>query len=85
MCKRCDPRPYCYWCGEGTARVLPCQDSDTLQGPVFCSLFCAARCAFHSERHFGLHWCVQCQQWHDSQNGCDQLEPATFVPVEDFE
>lgn len=82
MCQRCDPGPYCYWCGDRVARRLPGLSDAALNGPVYCTLVCAAYSALHSDQHAGLHWCPGCQQWHTDQVGCEELEPARYTLAE---
>lgn len=78
MCQRCNPAPYCLWCGERVARVLPGQCRDSIQGPVFCTLFCAAQAAYCYAAADGVYWCAECQQWHDDSTGCTHVEPARW-------
>jgi hypothetical protein len=82
MCSRCDPAPYCYWCGDRTARRLPGLADAALDGPVYCTLVCAAYSALFSDAARGLSWCAECQQWHTKTKGCQAFEPARFCVKE---
>jgi hypothetical protein len=82
VCQKCDTRPLCLGCGVKAARVLPCQTFEDLKGPVFCTMFCAARFAFFVGAHHGFHWCATCQVWHTRARQCAECEPTRFTLVE---
>lgn len=79
MCDKCDPRPHCLWCGERSARTLPCQILDLPRQPVFCTLFCAGQFAIHYTAGIGVYWCAECQQWHTPRRGCGRVEAVRFT------
>lgn len=63
--------PHCYYCGDGRAVPL-IVGLPELDGCIFCSLICAAKCGIKAFRESSVSWCDAHETWSAYNGNCIQ-------------